>query len=115
MSHLFDILAGRCNTNNKTKGHPIKNLYNADIYKVDGMLFETMEAALTLITRDWREWTGVGSTLECELIEVVRDDEGDIVIRYFNVMDYDENDKAIIKADDMTFQVELDSMMMLVA
>ena len=93
----------------------MKNLYNADIIKVDGMLFDTIETALTLITRDWREWTGVGSDDDYSLIEVIRDDANDIVIRYMNIVNYNEEGEAVLKAEDMTYQVELASMMVLVA
>jgi hypothetical protein len=107
--------AGKCNTEPNTKGHPMKEFYNQDVIKIDEQLFDTVETAIKMIERDWRTWTSVGQDDDYSLIEVVRNDDGDVVVRYFNVVDYDDNGDAITQPDEMTFEVELTQMMVLVA
>jgi hypothetical protein len=107
--------AGKCNTEPNTKGHPMKEFYNQDVIKIDEQLFDTVETAIKMIERDWRTWTSVGQDDDYSLIEVVRNDDGDVVVRYFNVVDYDDNGDVITRPDEMTFEVELTQMMVLVA
>jgi hypothetical protein len=98
------------------KGHPMSEFYNQDVVKVDGRLFDSIETALKVIERDWRDWIGVGRyDDEYSLIEVLHDDDGDITVRYFELADYDENDNPITRATYEQFNVELTQMMVLVA
>jgi hypothetical protein len=98
-----------------TKGHPMNKFYNQDVIEVDGILFGTLEAAIKWLEVDWRDWTGVGRDCDYSLIEVVSNDKGDVVIRYFDVMDYDEDGRAITEPREMTFEVKPTQMMVLVA
>jgi hypothetical protein len=93
----------------------MKEFYNQDVIKVDGVLFDTAETAIKFLEKDWRTWVGVGHDDDYSLIEVVHADNGDMVIRYFDVMDYDDNGDAIIKPNEMSFIVEPTQMMVLVA
>lgn len=93
----------------------MKEFYNQDVVAVDGVLFDTVETAIKLLERDWRDWTGIGSDDDYSLIEVIRNDDGDVVIRYFDVMGYDDNGDAITKPDEITFDVKPTQMMVLVA
>lgn len=93
----------------------MKEFYNQDVIKIDEQLFDTVETAIKMIERDWRTWTSVGQDDDYSLIEVVRNDDGDVVVRYFNVVDYDDNGDVITRPDEMTFEVELTQMMVLVA
>jgi len=93
----------------------MSEFYNQDVVKVDGRLFDSIETALKVIERDWRDWVGIGNDDDYSLIEVLQDDSGDITVRYFEIDYYDDNGDAITRPTYEQFDVEPTQMMVLVA
>ncbi len=84
-----------------TKGHPMTNLYNQDIIECEGELYEDATALIAYATENYK---GFIIDSDAELVEV-RYEDGNLVIEYKTVDDYDADDNPIIKIVKDEFEI----------